>query len=251
MTEHCPDWMDGATPVIDTYALTYRYPWLVSSDGTHWGDRFSYLDWVFTSMRRRIAGLPQVQDTAGKTMRISLRPTGRQYRKFDVSAFDCASNSELSAVCIGGVYADGTVDSQVIMRVSGAPSVAAPTSLSETRFSTQFNELYYYGSGIYVQDGGTITSATLDIYNLTPGATITVTALCAASSTATNRQSHLILTAGATVESINVAANSNATQNYGAFPSVVVPADGHISIGLTATQASGYGVLSALAIDYA
>lgn len=248
--QYAPDWraQDG-TVYVNPYELADRYPQLLESDGVH-GFGAALARYILARIAGRAAGKPIGQSRSGSSVLYSINsgdPREMSIGTRNVFKSYPAGFTNQPLLC-GAIAQDGSFDpfvelirGGVFRNYSGGAGTGTFARIPDTRF--HIPELV--NSGIYFQGTDTFT---LEFGQLTPGDTVTLTAVGVRSAGGTNRRSRMSLSTG---EVLDLDAASSAVSNQATFAPVTVPANG--KLGLTCTVAPGatYGYLHGVMLDFA
>jgi len=152
------------------------------------------------------------------------------------------------SVYFGAQFHDGSVDGFSDLRVStyqngsttGGGGAGAIPRVADTRFhDPAILSKYIYGVAAM--------PITVTIGNLTPGDTVTVTAVGSRNSVGTARRADVTLNGGETFE---LDAATDAASNQITFAPITVPASGELVLEMVVSSGSTYCYLNALALDF-
>lgn len=244
---HAPDWMDAARPHVDPYAFAIANQDLMLADGIH-GYGHTIAQFILSRLVARAFGRREADSRAGQGLIFGFAAgVPQDYVPGAINRIGAYPNAAGYPVSIGARTDDGAdVDPFVQLSYSGftngntgGDGAGAFARVADTRF----HDAALLGGSIYVQGAAVYT---LRIGGLPPGDQVTVTAVASRASAATDRKARLVLQGG---EALVLDAATSAVSNQVVFAPVVVPASGEIMLEMTVAPGSGYGYLSAVAMD--
>lgn len=247
IASHAPDWMGATRPHIDPYAFAITNQGLILSDGIH-GYGHTIAQYILSRLIGRALGRRETDSRAGQGLVFGFNSGAPQdYTPGAINRVVGYPNGTGYPVGFGAVTDTGDVDPFLQLTYgsftngnSGGDGAGAFGRVADTRF----HDAALLGGSLYVQ-GSTVY--TLRIGCLTPGDSVTVTAVASRASVAENRKG-LVTLQGA--EALVLDAGTSAVSNQVVFAPVTVPATGELVLTLAVDTGSSYGYLSGLALDF-
>lgn len=247
---YAPVWRTaGEAPFVNPYEIGDRYPQTVGSDGIHG---------YFASIARYI--LSRIAARAlGKTKEASRRGTSILYSPEKGEPNNIAIGSvnrfmswgggsfQNCPLLYGAITEAGDFDPFIEVTTNDVfqnASTNAGTGTYARIPDARFHSTDVVNRGIYVQ--GTKTYQMI-FAGLTPGDTLTVSAVGVRNASGTNRRGDLTLSTGQT---LTLDASNIATSNQVTFDPVAVPASGEITLSLSVTPGATYGYLHGVMLDF-
>lgn len=244
-----PAWRNSPQrPFVDPYELADRYPDLLNSDGIH-GYSASLSRYILARLAGRALGKAAGQSRAGSSLLYSIThgdPNEMSIGPRNVFKSYGAGFTNNPLLC-GAITLDGTLDPFIEMVRSGAyqsGSLNAGTGTFARIPDPRFHIPELVNDGIYLQGAQALT---LEFAQLTPGDTVTLSAVGVRNASGTNRSGLLVMNTG---QSLELNASNAATSNMAVFDPVTVPADGRITLTLSVAPGSSYGYLHGVMLDF-
>ncbi len=244
-----PDWRNApGTPFVNPYELADRYPQLLSSDGVH-GYGASLGRYILARLAGRALGKSQGQSRAGSSVLYSI--TSGEPNAMSIGPMNefrsYPSGFVNNPLLCGAVATDGAFDPFIELLRDGLfqnASSNAGTGTFARITDPRFHIPDLVNNGIYLQGTQVFT---LEFAQLTPGDTVTLTAVGVRSASGTNRRGLLTLSTG---QSLELDASNDAQSNQIVFNAVTVPENGSISLSLSVAPGSTYGYLHGVILDF-
>jgi hypothetical protein len=244
-----PDWRNApGTPFVNPYELADRYPQLLSSDGVH-GYGASLGRYILARLAGRALGKAAGQSRAGSSVLYSItsgEPNTMSIGPMNVFRSYPSGFLNQPLLC-GAVATDGAFDPFIEVLRAGVfqnASSNAGTGTFARIPDPRFHIPDLVNNGIYVQGTQVFT---LEFAQLTPGDTVTLTAVGVRNATGTNRRGLLTLSTG---QSLELDGSNVAPSNMAVFDPVTVPADGRLTLDLSVAPGSTYGYLHGIMLDF-
>lgn len=245
-----PAWRNTPqTPFVDPYELADRYPTLLSSDGVH-GYSASLSRYILARLAGRALGKAAGQSRAGSSVLYSI--TKGEPNEMSIGPMNVfrAYSSNLSLnhpLLCGAITQDGQLDPFIELMPTGAyqsGSLNAGTGTFSRISDPRFHIADLVNSGVYLQGTQVFT---LEFAQLTPGDTVTLSAVGVRDAPGSNRRGVLTLSTG---QSLELDAANTSGSNMAVFNPVTVPADGRITLSLSVAPGSTYGYLHGVMLDF-
>ncbi len=248
--QYAPDWRAGAAaPFVNPYELAHRYPQLLNSDGVH-GYGASLGRYILARIAARALGQVQGQSRAGTAILMSPEkgnPNDMSIGPINRFISYGGGSFQNNPLLCGAVALDGAFDPFLEVLTGDVFQNSSNNAGTETYAripDTRFHDPQIVNNGIYVQ--GTKVYD-LQFAGLTPGDTVTVTAVGVRAAGGTARRGLLALSTGEVLEldAANVAASNQVN-----FAPVSVPADGRLGVSLSVAPGSTYAYLHGILLEF-
>lgn len=244
-----PDWRNApGAPYVNPYELAHRYPQLLNSDGIH-GYAASLGRYILARLAGRALGKAAGQSRAGSSVLYSItsgEPNAMSIGPMNVFRSYPSGFLNNPLLC-GAVATDGTFDPFIDMLRDGQfqnGSSNAGTGTFARIADPRFHIPDLVNNGVYLQGSQVFT---LEFAGLTPGDTVTLTAVGVRNASGTNRRGTLTLSTG---QSLELDGSNAAPSNMAVFDPVTVPSDGRLTLSLSVAPGSTYGYLHGVMLDF-
>ncbi len=247
---YAPAWRAaGQAPFVNPYEIVDQDPdTLGDGDAVH-GLGHTLSRYILARVAARALGKAKTDSRAGKSLLYEFGGGNPNYAAIGpINTIQSFKDELNNSLFFGAQFHDGTLDGFSKLRVStfqnasttGGGGAGAIPRVADTRFhDPAILSKYIYGVAA--------TPITVTIGNLTPGDTVTVTAIGSRNSGGTARRADVTLNGGETLE---LDASTVAASNQITFAPITVPASGELVLEMVVSSGSTYCYLNALALDF-
>lgn len=246
---YAPDWRNGTdAPFVNPYELADRYPQILGSDGIH-GYSASIARYILARLAGRALGKAKGASRAGSAVLYSVEsgdPNDMSIGPMNVFR-SLATGFQNHPLLHGAVALDGAFDPFIEMLPEGTfqgVSANAGTGTFARIADARFHQADLVNNGLYLQGAQVFT---LEFAELTPGDTVTLSAVGVRSASGTNRRGTLTLNTG---QSLELDAANDAGSNMAVFNPVQVPSDGRLRLTVTVAPGSTYAYLHGVLLEF-